>query len=194
MEEKLEQVPAIYAAFETDVASYKTDAACKKGCAFCCMHPGSIDITTLEGLAIRTEIMRLPRSLQVKLRKVLKRDMQKRETGRSNPCPFLMQNLACRIYAQRPFACRRVYSLHTCNAERPPMLHRAVMQTAAETIRRLQLLDDTGYSGHLSFILFMLAESKFLETYLAGDHRPAEIMHFGKSHRIIINRMVSRDP
>ena len=194
MEEKLEQVPAIYAAFETDVASYKTDAACKKGCAFCCMHPGSIDITTLEGLAIRTEIMRLPRSLQVKLRKVLKRDMQKRETGRSNPCPFLMQNLACRIYAQRPFACRRVYSLHTCNAECPPMLHRAVMQTAAETIRRLQLLDDTGYSGHLSFILFMLAESKFLETYLAGDHRPAEIMHFGKSHRIIINRMVSLDP
>jgi Fe-S-cluster containining protein len=194
MEEKLEQLPEIYAAFETEVASYITDAACKKGCAFCCTHPGSIDITTLEGMAIRTEIMRLPRSLQMKLRKDLKQDMQKREAGRSNPCPFLMQNLACRIYAQRPFACRRVYSLHTCNAECPPMLHRAVMQTAAETIRRLQLLDDTGYSGHLSFILFMLAESKFLETYLAGDHRPAEIMHFGKSHRIIINRMVSRDP
>ena len=193
MEEKLEQILEIYAAFEADVALYKTDAACKKGCAFCCTHPGSIDITTLEGLAIRTEIMRLPRSLQVKLRKDLKRDMQKRETGRSNPCPFLMQNLACRIYAQRPFACRRVYSLHTCNAECPPMLHRAVMQTAAETIRRLQLLDDTGYSGHLSFILFMLAESKFLETYLAGDYRPAEIMHFGKSHRIVINRMASRD-
>jgi len=157
------------------------------------MHPGSIDITTLEGLAIRTEIMRLPRSLQVKLRKDLKRDVQKREAGRSNPCPFLMQNLACRIYEQRPFACRRIYSLHTCNAERPPMLHRAVMQIAAETIRRLQLLDDTGYSGHLSFVLFMLAELKFRETYLAGDYRPAEIMHFGKSHQIMINRMVSRD-
>jgi Fe-S-cluster containining protein len=193
MEEKLEQIRDIYAAFETDVASYKTDAACKKGCAFCCTHPGSIDITTLEGLAIRTEIMRLPRSLQMKLRKDLKRDMQKREAGRLNSCPFLMQNLACRIYAQRPFACRRVYSLHTCNAERPPMLHRAVMQIAAETIRRLQLLDDTGFSGHLSFILYMLAEPKFYETYLAGDFRPAEIMHFGKSHRIMINRMASRD-
>lgn len=194
MEEKLEQLPKIYAAFEAGVASYKTDAACKKGCAFCCTHPGSIDITTLEGLAIRAEILRLPRSLQMKLRKDLKRDMQKREAGRLNPCPFLMQNLACRIYAQRPFACRRVYSLHTCDAERPPMLHRAVMQTSAEAIRRLQLLDDTGYSGHLSFILFMLAESKFLDTYLDGDHRPAEIMNFGKSHRIIINRAVSRDP
>ena len=107
MEEKLERIRDIYAAFETDVASYKTDAACKKGCAFCCTHPGSIDITTLEGLAIRTEIMRLPRSLQMKLRKDLKRDMQKREAGRLNSCPFLMQNLACRIYAQRPFACRR---------------------------------------------------------------------------------------
>jgi Fe-S-cluster containining protein len=193
MEEKLEQIRGIYAAFETDVASYKTDAACKKGCAFCCAHPGSIDITTLEGLAIRTEIMRLPRSLQLKLRKDLKRDVQKRETGRSNPCPFLMQNLTCRIYEQRPFACRRIYSLHACSAERPPMLHRPVMQTAAETIRRLQLLDDTGYSGHLSFVLFMLAESKFRETYLAGDYRPAEIMHFGKSHQIMINRMASRD-
>jgi len=39
-----------------------------------------------------------------------------------------------------------------------------------------------------------LETPKFLETYLAGDYRPAEIMHFGKSHRIIINRMVSEDP
>ena len=85
MEKKLEQIREIYAAFEIDVASYKTDAACKKGCAFCCTYPGSIDITTLEGLAIRAEIMRLPRSLQVKLRKDLKRDMQKRESGHSNP-------------------------------------------------------------------------------------------------------------
>lgn len=44
----------------------------------------------------------------------------------------------------------------------------------------------------------MLETPQFLETYLAGDHRPAEIMHFEKSHRIIINRMIPpgfiRDP
>jgi uncharacterized protein len=194
MEEKLEQIREIYDAFETVAAPYKTDAACRKGCAYCCTDAGRIDITTLEGLAICSEIMRLPRSFQVKLKKDLKRDMQKRENGRPNPCPFLMKNRACLIYLNRPLSCRRIYSLHTCSAERPPMLHRAVMQAGAETIRRLQLLDDTGYTGHFSFILFMLDNSKFLATYLAGDHRPAEIMHFGKSHRIVINRMVPQDP
>jgi Fe-S-cluster containining protein len=194
MEEKLEQIREVYDAFENDAAPYKNGAACRKGCAFCCTDAGSIDITTMEGLAIRSAILRLPRSLQVKLKKDLKRDMRKRENGRLNPCPFLMQNRACLVYANRPFSCRRIYSLHTCSAERPPMLHRAVMQTAAESIRRLQHLDDTGYTGHLSFILFLLDNPKFLETYLAGEHRPDEIMHFGKAHRIIINRIVRQDP
>ena len=95
MEEKLGQIRDIYDAFETDAADFKTDAACKKGCAYCCTDAGSIDITTLEGLAIRFEIERLQRSL---------------------------------------------------------------------------------------------------ETYLAGDHCPTEIMDFGKSHRIIINRRVRQAP
>jgi len=193
MEEKFEQIGEIYDAFETDAADYKTDAACRKGCAYCCTDAGSIDITTLEGLAIRSEILRLARPLQLKVKKALNQDIKKRENGRPNPCPFLMKNRACLVYAYRPFTCRRIYSLHTCSAERPPMLHRAVMKTAAESIRRLQHLDDTGYTGHLSFILFLLDNPKFLETYLAGDHRPAEIMHFGKSHRIIINRTVRQD-
>lgn len=192
MEEKLNQIPEIYDAFESNVASYKIDAACRKGCAYCCTDAGSIDITTLEGVVIRSEIGRLSRPLQLKTRKALKRDMKFRQYGRPNPCPLLMKNQACMIYAKRPFACRRIYSLHTCSAERPPLLHRFVMKTAGETIRRLQDLDDSGYTGHLSFVLFMLDNPKFLETYLSGDHRPDEIMQFGKSHRIVINRMRQR--
>jgi hypothetical protein len=96
------------------------------------------------------------------------------------------------IYNQRPFACRRVYSLHVCNAERPPVLHRQVMKHADDTIRRLQMLDDTGYTGHISFVLFMLENPKFLEMYLAGEHRPEKIMQFGKTHRIVINRFVQQ--
>jgi len=65
MEDKLEQIVEIYDAFETDAANYKTDAACRKGCAYCCTDAGSIDITTLEGLAIHSEIMRIPRSLHI---------------------------------------------------------------------------------------------------------------------------------
>lgn len=94
------------------------------------------------------------------------------------------------IVNRPPFACRRIYSLHVCNAERPPLLHRPVTKLADETIRRLQNLDDTGYTGHISFILFMLENPKFLQTYRAGGHRPEEIMQFGKAHRIIINRSV----
>ncbi len=194
MEEKRDRLNEIYDEFERKAASYKTEAACGKGCAYCCADAGSIDNTTLEGLAIRQEILRLPRPLQLKAKKALARDLKKREKGQPNPCPFLMKNRACMIYNQRPFACRRIYSLHVCNAERPPVLHRPVMKLADETIRRLQILDDTGYTGHISYILYMLENSKFLETYLAGEHRPEEIMQFGKAHRIFINRSVRQNP
>ncbi len=193
MEAKLDRLRDIYDAFEREAASYKTDDACGKGCAFCCTDAGSIDITTLEGLAIRKEILRLPRPLQSKAKKALALDMRKREKGQPTPCPFLMKNQACMIYDRRPFACRRIYSLHVCSVERPPLLHRSVMKLADKTIRRLQILDDTGYTGHISFIMFMLANPKFLETYLAGEHRPEEILQFGKTHRIVINRSVQRN-
>jgi Fe-S-cluster containining protein len=194
MEEKLDQLPDIYDAFEREASSYKTHAACGKGCAYCCTDAGSIDITTLEGLAIRAALLRLPRPLQLKVQKTLSRDMKKRESGKPNSCPFLLKSRACMIYDQRPFACRRIYSLHVCNTERPPVLHRPVIKRADDTIRRLQILDDTGYTGHISFILFMLENPKFLETYLAGEHRPEEIMQFGKTHRIFINRSVQQIP
>lgn len=190
MEEKLDQLNDIYDEFERKAESFKTDAACAKGCVYCCTDAGSIDITTLEGLAIHAEIRRLPRPLQLKAKKNLARDIKKREKGQAHSCPFLMKNRACMIYDQRPFACRRVYSLHVCSAEKPPLLHRPAMRLADDTIRRLQVLDDTGYTGHISFILFMLENPKFLQTYRAGEHRPEEIMEFGKAHRIIINRSV----
>jgi uncharacterized protein len=60
-----------------------------------------------------------------------------------------------------PLACRRVYSLETCNCRRPPILNRRVIKLGADTIRSLQKLDDTGYSGHISFILHMLAAPGF---------------------------------
>ena len=66
------------------------------------------------------------------------------------------------------------------------------MKTASETIGHLQDLGDTGYTGHLSFILSMLENPRFLDTYLAGEHLPDEIMQFGKSNRIIINHLLQR--
>ena len=68
------------------------------------------------------------------------------------------------------------------------MLSRQVMAIADHTIRKLQALDDTGYSGHLSYILYMLDQPKFRDTYLAGDFKPEEISVFGKRYGILINR------
>ena len=65
MEEKKKRLQTIYDDFESAAASYKAEAACGKGCAFCCSDAGSIHITTLEGLAIRDRINRLPRPRQV---------------------------------------------------------------------------------------------------------------------------------
>jgi uncharacterized protein len=191
MDGKIRKIKEIYAAFESEAAAYKTNAACKKGCAFCCTDAGSIDITTLEGLVIRAKLRRLPRPQQPTVKKALSQDLQKREGGQPNPCPFLMKNKTCLIYAVRPFTCRRIYSVQACNSDSPPLLSRTVMQIAEGTIRQLQRLDDTGYSGHISFILYMLEVPKFLSTYLAGDHKPEEIMVFGRAHRIRINRMVA---
>ena len=179
----------IYDDFEQKVAAYKTDVACEKGCAFCCTDAGSIHITTLEGWIIRNVMVRLPRQRHMAFQKSLMKDMKKREAGRLSPCPFLMKNRACIIYALRPFVCRRVYSTRNCTKGTPPRLSRKVMALADRTIRELQALDDTGYSGHLSYILYMLDQPKFRDTYLAGDFKPEEIVAFGKRHGILINRM-----
>jgi hypothetical protein len=189
VDEKLRKMQELYDAFKSEAAAYKANAACKKGCAFCCSGAGSIDITTLEGLGIRAEMRRLVRPQQLTVKKALAQDMRRREAGQTNACPFLMKSKTCLIYAVRPFSCRRIYSVQACNSNSPPLLSRTVMQIAEGTIRQLQRLDDTGYSGHISFILYMLEVPKFLATYLAGEHKPEEVMLFGRAHRILINRM-----
>jgi Fe-S-cluster containining protein len=179
----------IYDDFEQKTAAYKTDAVCEKGCAFCCKNAGSIHITTLEGWTIRDVMVRLPRQRRMAFQKSLMKDMKKREAGRLSPCPFLMKNRACMIYAIRPFVCRRVYSTRACTKNTPPRLSRKVMALADRTIRELQALDDNGYSGHISYILYMLDQPKFRDTYLSGDFKPEEIVAFGKRYGILINRM-----
>ena len=195
MQDKRQQLISIYNGFETAAADYKQEAACHKGCAFCCSDAGSIDITTLEGMVIREQMDALPRPRQIALKKSLAADMRRREQKKTSACPFLMKNRSCLIYPVRPFACRRIYSVTVCSASQHPMLSQKVMALGQQTIRMLQQLDDNGYSGHLSYILHMLDTPAFLKAYLAGDYRPETVMAFGKSHDIIINRVVtSRQP
>lgn len=189
MQAKIKQLKAIYDDFERAAALYKAEAACAKGCAFCCTDAGSIHITTMEGRVILEVIQRLPRKRQVAVKKALAADMKRRERNQPSACPLLMKNLSCMIYDHRPFACRRIYSLKTCSQSQHPVLSKQVMALGDAAIKALQTLDENGYSGHLSYILHMLASPAFLDTYLAGECRPEEIMQFGKSHGIVINRM-----
>lgn len=192
MEDKKNRLQAIYDDFENEAAPFKTEAVCGRGCSFCCSDAGSIHITTLEGLAIRDRINRLPRTRQMAVNKRLAADMKQRERKSASACPLLMKNRACMIYDVRPFACRRIYSLAVCSKNQHPVLSRQVMVRGDEAIHALQRLDDSGYSGHLSYILHMLDTPAFLNVYLAGEFRPEAVMAFGKSHGIVINRFMGK--
>jgi len=74
------------------------------------------------------------------------------------------------------------------------VLSRHVMAAGDDTVHELQQLDETGYSGHLSYILYMLEAPRFLQTYRAGEFKPEEIMDFGKTDNILINRMSAGRP
>ena len=187
---KLPVLKEIYSEFDQKTNELKIERACEKGCGFCCKEAGTIDITTLEGLAIRKTMKGLSRSRQKSLTKLFRQEIKQREKGIIAACPFLMKNNACMIYDTRPFSCRRIYSTHVCTRENPPVVKRKIMNAADQSIKALQKLDITGYSGHLSYILYMLSIPKFLDTYLKGDLKPEEIMVFGKSHKIVINKTV----
>ena len=190
MKDKCAQLKDIYAAFHADTRDLVKGRACTRGCSFCCKEAGSIDITTLEGMAIRKAMEKMPKSRQKTLTKAFRNEIKQRETGKTVPCPSLIKNDGCMIYEARPFSCRRIYSAHVCSPDAPPAVSRQVMERADQTIAALQKVDNTGYSGHLSYILYMLSVPAFLKTYTAGEFKPEEIMEFGKAHRIVINRMM----
>ena len=180
----------IYNSFDAKAHEYKKDAACEKGCGFCCKEAGSIDITTLEGMVIKKAMQGFTKSRQKSLTRIFQQEIKKRENNIIAPCPFLMKNNACMIYEVRPFSCRRIYSTHVCTLENPPVVNRLVMEAASQSIKDLQQLDINGYSGHLSYILYMLSVPAFLKTYEQGESKPEEIMEFGKTHKIAINKMM----
>ncbi|MCP3956090.1 MAG: YkgJ family cysteine cluster protein [Desulfobacterales bacterium] len=188
---KISRLQDIYRQYEEASAEFRQAAVCKPGCAYCCTEMGTVDITTLEGLQIRERLGKLKRPVIAKVTKRLNRDIRKKEQGEKNRCPFLQKNDRCQIYAARPFSCRQLYSLQKCGAQ-GPTVHRQAVELARDAIARIQAVDDTGYSGHLSYILHMLGSEKFRQVYRAGDCKPEEIMLFGKSHKIIINRMLDK--
>ncbi len=177
----------IYDRFEEEVSDYKRNAVCLKGCSFCCTFMGNVDITTLEGVIIRRRLSSFAHGEQSSFFSGIEVNRVEKEKGRNSPCPFLDDQRACSIYDVRPFSCRQLYSLKKCEG-RGATIHRRAYELSRKAINRIQQLDDTGYSGHLSFILHLIEGAEFRKFYFAGKFDPDRIRDFGRSHGIFINR------
>ncbi|MFC1812671.1 YkgJ family cysteine cluster protein [Thermodesulfobacteriota bacterium] len=187
---KRRQLRDIYEDFEGKVDPFKKGALCKIGCTFCCTHFGNVDIVTLEGLIIHEWVDSLNVQERSDIRKKLTENKEMKAKGAISICPFLKTDNTCGIYNIRPFSCRQLYSLKNCT-EQGPTIHRKAVELAKLTTKRLQQLDVTGYSGHVSYILHLLDKPVFRKLYMSGGFNPREIRSFGKKHGIIINRMIS---
>jgi hypothetical protein len=190
IEEKKKQLRELYEQYERDVAEFKKAAACEAGCADCCIGVGDIDITTLEGVVIRERVATSDRPLQAEIKAGLAQNKAEREQGKLSRCAFLKGDKTCMIYDIRPFSCHQLYSVKRCNGA-PPTIHRQAVNLARQTVDEIQRLDFGGYSGHISYILYLLAKEDFRRRYLHGKSDPQKIVNFGRSHGILINRFVS---
>ncbi|OEU52426.1 MAG: hypothetical protein BA861_08580 [Desulfobacterales bacterium S3730MH5] len=186
-EEKKEKLKEIYECFERDARGFKKGAICKIGCTYCCTDVGSVDITTLEGLIIRQRISNFPQGLKNKIKINLAENRLEKENSEIACCPLLKKDDTCLIYDVRPFSCRQLYSIRECRG-RGPTVHRQATELAKEAVKKMQRLDNTGYSGHLSFILYLLDRPDFRRLYLSEGFDPGKIAKFGETHRLIINR------
>jgi Fe-S-cluster containining protein len=187
LEEKKKRLKEIYECFEIDAYEFKKDAICKIGCTYCCTDVGNVDIITLEGVIIRERVNGLPQPLKVQLKRKIAQNKREKEKEKIARCPFLKENNTCLIYDIRPFSCRQLYSIRECRG-RGPTVHRQATELAREAVKEIQRLDDTGYSGHISFVLHLLDMPGFRKLYLSGGFDPGKIAKFGKTHRLVINR------
>ncbi|WP_051284158.1 YkgJ family cysteine cluster protein [Desulforegula conservatrix] len=181
----------IYSDFEEFSVSFKQEAACGPGCSFCCTGSGPIDITTLEGMEILERLALMPKPMQKLVQERLRRNIRNKLHQKESECPFLQKNGLCMIYDIRPFICRRLYSLKKCGKDQGAVIHVQVNEFYKESLRRLQSLDNNGYSGHMGFILELLEDQSFRDFYLSGGFDPARIIEYGKPRKLVINCMVS---
>jgi hypothetical protein len=179
-----------YQSYDEAFTPYRSQAACRSGCAYCCTHYGRVDITTQEGWRIAEWLRDRPNVLKQRLNRRLAVNLKAQIHGEASDCPFLDKRHQCRIYRLRPFSCRQLYSVRQCGPE-PPVMHRSMVALARMTVQEIQRLDPKGYSGHISAVLHLLAQRRFRKQYLAGEFAPQEIREFGRTHGLVVNCVVS---
>ncbi|MFP4477002.1 MAG: YkgJ family cysteine cluster protein [Desulfatibacillaceae bacterium] len=187
-----DRIRKLYQEYEDAVAQLKKDALCKPGCSFCCTEVGAVGVTTLEALVPRKAMLIMGSRKQKRLKKAIRQNRREMSHGGTARCPFPDGEQACMVYEARPFSCRRLYSVRECRP-RGATMRRPAVEFAARIVRRIQEVDDTGYSGHLAHILHPLDDPAFRKTYLSGAYHPERIAPYGRSHGIVINRVVAGD-
>jgi Fe-S-cluster containining protein len=189
---KKKQIFKLYEKYERLVEFYKTQAVCEKGCASCCIDVGSVGATTLEGLIVTEYIQRWDRQAI----KEINRGLRENRHGKLNSvlvrCAFLDEEQSCRIYAVRPFSCRRLYSVRKCDGQ-GAVVHRRAAVLGQEIEKELQKLDLDGYSGHLSGILRLLEKTGSRQGYLRENWSTEKFKDVIERYELVAHRQEKRE-
>jgi hypothetical protein len=190
--EKKRLVFQLYDEYERIVQPYKTQAVCEKGCASCCIDVGNVGATTLEGLIILDYLQGWDHQAIDEINRSLRENRSKKLNSVLVRCPFLDEDASCRIYAVRPFSCRRLYSVKKCDG-RGAVVHRQAHVLGQKAEKELQELDPDGCSGHLSFILHLLGKEPFHRGYLKGNWHGEDFRDIIEGYELVVHRRKKRE-
>ena len=185
--EKKKEVFNLYDKYERLVQPYKTQAVCEKGCASCCIDVGSVGATTLEGLIILDYIQGWDRQALKDINRNLGENRNDKLSQVFTRCAFLDQEQSCRIYAVRPFSCRRLYSVRQCDGQ-GAVVHRQAVMLGQKIEKELQELDLDGCSGHLSFILHLLEKNGFRQGYLRENWSTEKFKDLIERYELVVHK------
>ncbi len=184
LEERYRELDTLYDKFQQTAAPFMAHAACKPACADCCTNVGEIFTTTLEAVRIRQAMETLSVFEATALRRAVAENRERKKHSLLLPCPFLDPAKLCRIYTVRPFSCRRLYSVQSCG-DKGPVVHREFWMLAEEFTRALQALDPFGYSGHMTYVLGLLEDPRFRESYIAQRPCPKALESVFRDYNLV---------
>ena len=187
LKDKKTRVYELYEKYERLVQPYKSQAVCEKGCASCCIDVGSVGATTLEGLIILEYVQGWDRQALKEINHNLGENRNDKLSQVFSRCAFLDQEQSCRIYAVRPFSCRRLYSMRQCDGQ-GAVVHRQAVMVGQKIEKELQELDPGGCSGHLSFILHLLEREPFRRGYLKGSWKVEDFRNILKRYELVVHK------
>jgi hypothetical protein len=192
LKEKKTRVYELYDKYERLVQPFKSQAVCEKGCASCCIDVGSVGATTLEGLIITEYLQGWGRQALKEINRNLGENRKNKLSQVFSRCAFLDQEQSCRIYAVRPFSCRRLYSVKQCDGQ-GAVVHRQAVMLGQKIEKELQKLDPDGCSGHLSVILHLLEKTGSREGYLRENWSTEKFKDIIERYELVVHRQEKQE-